>query len=407
MSVFLGSVVQGSTARSIVQEGSDVFLSDLPLSPESARLWELRGDTIGTPPVTGEGVFDFRYGPFTGGVPESGIFHYATYGEKILSVAVDLSKKHRGIEDTMIGMDVRGASALASQLCGNFTVAHSLAFCQAVESIAHFEPSPRDRSARLIALELERVYNHLYVLWRLSSAAAQKIGSSFYGSFFERALRLTEGLSGRRGLRGYIIPGGVSIPPTQERIGDLAEQIERLRQDFERTHRRMLSSRNFLDRLHRTATVDGDRALAIGLTGPSLRATGTKWDLRSKEPLIEEFQPKGENEGDSFARMEVRAREFIESCAIIAGLYRRTSWTGGPSESLPEMSGEGLGAVESPSGTIAWVVGTENGRIRYAVVSPPSLFGFQAYAESVVGNIFTDVPFAYESFGVSFADAGR
>jgi len=109
----------------------------------------------------------------------------------------------------------------------------------------------------------------------------------------------------------------------------------------------------------------------------------------------------------------VRAMEVMDSCSLVAELAGDLSVDLPSDESGAEIKGdelsggEGLGFAESASGSIVWALKLDRGRIAGAHVSPPSLFGFQAYAESVVGNIFTDVPFAIESFGLSFADAGR
>ncbi len=112
---------------------------------------------IGTGSSKGEGVFDFRYGPFAGGFAEAGVFHLHTYGEKILSVEVDLSYKHRGIEAWMAGRSVGECVNASEAVAGNFAFAHSLAFCRAVQRIpdetvtlATLQRNPHARTARCV-----------------------------------------------------------------------------------------------------------------------------------------------------------------------------------------------------------------------------------------------------------------
>jgi len=138
---------------------------------EALRLLEERGGPVGNGRTTGDGVFDFRYGPFVGGYPEAGLFHLYTYGEKILSVEADFSYKHRNIEGSMVGRSIGECASASETVAGNFAVAHSLAFCRAVEAALALPVPRRAERLRLVGLELERIYNHLLVTARLAAAS--------------------------------------------------------------------------------------------------------------------------------------------------------------------------------------------------------------------------------------------
>lgn len=415
MSVLLGYHKDGDRSVDIVQDGRLVALREPGQSCPARSIVEQRDQVIGNGRTVGDGVFDFRYGPFTGGYPEAGIVHYYTYGERILSVEIDLSKKHRGIESSLRGREVGEAAVAVAGICGNFAAAHTLAYTRAIESALEVQVPASVLRFRVAVLETERIYNHLYVIMRLASAAAQKVLAAHLAALFEEALRLSEALTGTRGIGASLTWGGKVEPKLD---ADFTRRLKAIGRSFSVLYGRSLESRNYLDRLHGTATVDAAHACERSLTGPSLRACGVDMDLRSGEALIPDFRVRTKVEADAFARMEVRAEELLDSVGIVADqVARLDSGTLATDAELVakavernrEKSGyvTGLGAVESPTGTVAWLVNSENGRIRSAHVSSPSVFGFQAYADSVVGNIFTDVPFAVESFGVSFADAGR
>jgi Ni,Fe-hydrogenase III large subunit len=104
--------------------------------------------------------------------------------------------------------------------------------------------------------------------------------------------------------------------------------------------------------------------------------------------------------------MEVRAHEIMESCKFILNQMDKVKFNLETTD--PKLSeGEGLGWSESPSGSVVYRVKIKDNKIDSIYISTPSVFGFAAIANSMVGNIFTDFPFAVESFGVNFADAAR
>ncbi len=417
MSIVLGYHKESGREIEIAQDAAEIVLRNAKSPGKARAIIEKRNGVIGNGSTRGDGVFDFRYGPFTGGYPEAGLIHYYTYGERILSVEIDLSLKHRGIEASLQGKEIESAIGSVSRLCGNLSAAHAIAFLRAVESAFGREVPEQAQRFRIALLEIERIYNHLYVIMRLATAAAQKVLAAHLAALFEESLRIVELIAGQRSfgalLAGETAPrsGGASIA-----VSEMGERLRQMQSTFAKLFERSLASRNYLDRLHRTAIVERTVAAADSLTGPSLRACGFGWDLRTSDPLIEDFEVRTQEEADAFARMEVRAQEILDSCAIAAGQLQRLGDAGFAdamratrerNAGYDRSTAPGLGATESASGTVAWFVEVEEGRISASHVSSPSVFGFQAYADAVVGNIFTDVPFAIESFGISFADAGR
>jgi Ni,Fe-hydrogenase III large subunit len=374
-----------------------------------------RNDGITGQEVFGDGVFDFRYGPVTGGVLEAGVYHLYTYGERILCVNIDWSYKYRGIEKLMTGMRIGDALKMAERICGNFAFSHSLAFAKAVESALGIEVSPQLRKMRIIGLEMERIYNHIYVISQLASAAAQKVMASHLQAIYEDILRLNEDFFGSRFLDN--VNGIATVKPALnvDSLLHLTRRLGGISDRFEYLYERALESENFMDRLHDTAKLDSEIAIRTGVTGPTLRATGVREDLRLHDPDYEGLRGATSQVGDSLARMEVRAEEVFESVEIISDLsgeLKELRDSGiAPSEphdgSEPAGRGSGVGYCESPSGLLAYHVEIEKGKVSSIYAATPSLFGFKAITESLIGNIFTDFPFAVESFGAYFADAAR
>ena len=410
MKKLLGIINFHNEESFLLQENGTISLRNAKnfVTPQNYNLIKNRDSVIGNGKFSGETVFNFRYGPVTGGVAEAGIYNIYTTGEKILSVEIDVTYKRRGIEKKMVGKSIDEAVKMAENLCGNFAFSHSLAYAKTVEKISEIKVKKPVTCCRVIALELERIYNHFYVICELAKGAAQKVFTSHMQYLFEEMLRINAIFSGSRHLMNFNGIGTVTSIPDNNKIDTILKKLDEMERRFTELYKKSLESGNYLDRLHNTGIISTENAVKIGLTGPSLRASGIREDLREFEPDYGYSEISVKTEGDSLARMEVRAEEvFIslkiikENLLILKELEKKIT----PNVTLEE--GEGFGAVESPSGTICYFLAVKNGKIDYCNIVTPSLFGFKAIADSLAGQIFTDFVFTVESFGVNFADAAR
>ena len=410
MKRLLGIIGRNNDEKFLFQENGTISIVNSRdfIKPPNYNLIKNRNSLIGTSPVSGETVFNFRYGPVTGGVAEAGIYNIHTSGEKILSVTIDLTVKRRKIEELMQGKSIDECLKLSENICGNFAFSHSVAFTRAIEKISNMETEEFVKVCRVICLELERIYNHFYVIAELAKGAAQKVLTSHLQYIFEECLRTNEIFSGSRHLLGFNEVANIGKIPTKDNIINILSRIKDIETRFEYLYEKSLESGNYLDRLHNTGIISKDKALEIGLTGPSLRASGIKEDLREYDTYYGKLEIPVKEEGDSLARMEVRAEEIFISISLIKNLLNKLLEMKSSNKSNYTIKdGEGFACVESPSGTICYFLEIKNCKIEYCHVVTPSLFGFQAIAESLVGQIFTDFVFTVESFGVNFADAAR
>ncbi len=410
MSILLAHFNSNGKERFVVQEKGKIHVENENEGFKNLDLLKNRdefiSDVLSNGEIEGDGVFDFRYGPVTAGVGEAGVYHLYTYGERILSVKMDTFYKRRGLDEKMIAMNVNDALKIVERVSGNFTLSHALAFSRAVEKALDVEVDDEVKRLRAIALELERIYNHIHVILKLASAAAQLVLASHLSELFEDSLCVNESFSGSRYLRDFVKIGGVSKIPSDKALNSVLKEIERIGRNFNELYKNSMVSANYIDRLHSTAILNAQDAMAIGLTGPSLRACNVKEDLRTNDETYKNLRIVTDEEGDSLSRMEVRAEEVLESVKFIltnvGNLNSKES-----DKVISRENGEGLGWCESPSGTVLYHTDVEDFKIKELYVSTPSVFGMAAIAHSIVGNIFTDFPFAVDSFGVNFADAAR
>jgi NADH-quinone oxidoreductase subunit D len=198
---------------------------------------------------------------------------------------------------------------------------NALTYCMSVELLLDEEVPERAQYLRVIHCELNRIHSHL--VWLGTSALDLGAISILWYCFRERdkVLDLFEASSGQRMHTRYIQVGGVieDIPVNWDRkvLAFTDDMVERLGQ-YE-----AILDRNeiFLQRTKGVGIVPLERLLALGVTGPILRAAGNPWDLRKAEPYSSydhfEFKVPIGTVGDCYDRYRVRVAEIRESCAII------------------------------------------------------------------------------------------
>ncbi len=405
----LGVINKKDEELLLIQDKKRFFCKNINECKETFENYQLlknRDTSVGNGKSEGEGVFNFRYGPVTAGVAEAGVFNIYTYGERILSVDIDPSYKSRNIEKQMIGKTPQEALRMAESICGNFAFSHSLAFANAVENICQTETDETSKRLRIVALELERIYNHIHLIARLSKGAAQNVLTSHLEWIFEEALRTNKLFGNSRFLKNINTLGGVNIA-SFDSLAEISKKVKEIKSKFEELYNHSLKSWNFIDRIYKVATLTQQQVLNIGVTGPTLRASGIKEDLRQFDNLYDNFNIVSREEGDALARMEVRADEILHSCDIVVSQIDKIQKTEYDKNQIDIKDGSSIGCAESPSGIIAYYIEIKDKLIDYAYVSTPSVFGFKAFSDAFVGYIFTDFSFSFDSFGINFADCAR
>src|ERR1700686_3858847 len=159
-------------------------------------------------PVEGDGVHEIPVGPVHAGIIEPGHFRFSVVGEKVLRLEERLGYAHKGIERRFGELPLLSGHRLAARVSGDSAVAFSWAYCQALEGMAAASLPPRAACLRAMALELERLANHLGDLGALGNDAGFAFGLAQFSRLKEQLLRATERALGQRYLMDFVVPGG-------------------------------------------------------------------------------------------------------------------------------------------------------------------------------------------------------
>jgi NADH-quinone oxidoreductase subunit D len=242
-------------------------------------------------------------------------------GEVVRDVKPIIGYLHTGIEKTAEDKSYWKVIPVVERMDYLAYYFNAMAFCGAVETLLGIEVPPRAQYLRVLHLELNRIMSHL--VWLGTSALDLGAVSMFWYCFREResVLDLFEMSSGQRMHTRYIQVGGVmeDIPP------GFADQVRKFCKEMPRRadqYADLLEQNQILvQRLRNTGTVDKDELLALGVTGPLLRAAGVPWDLRKAQPYSSydhfDFKIPVGTIGDNYDRYRVRHAEFYESTKII------------------------------------------------------------------------------------------
>src|SRR3989304_2598992 len=303
--------------------------------------------------VEGEGVYEIPVGPVHAGVIEPGHFRFSVAGEPIINLEIRHFYTHKGVEKLFEDLSIDRAVFLAERISGDNSVAHAVAFCQAIEKIAAIEVPPRARYIRTVLLELERLYNHLGDIAGIATDVAYSFGASHANKLKEDILQLNEKVTGSRMLRGMNTVGGM-----RRDIGDKKDEIlmslSKFQSGFRELMELLFSTPSLMDRIETTGRIYNDIARGLHVVGPAGRASGIDRDTRRDHPYSAykelNFKVPVMKNGDVFARTKVRSEEVLQS----VGLVEQALW------SLPEGNittdvknipdGYTLGYTEAPRG---------------------------------------------------------
>lgn len=379
--------------------GSRATVSYTPAPPQ---LPEISG-------TTSSDVQVLPFGPVRADVMESAQFNFYYLGEAIVHYHPQLFFKHRGMEKRFEGLTPELGMVLAERVSGVGSVAHALAYAQALEAAADCAVPVRARWLRVLLAELERLYNHLHYLGHLCHTTTLKVGEA-EGKYLEELAKRINGLAtGSRLLRGLIAPGGLRHMP---HLDGLLEALGPLGQELGAYAKMLESSPSHLDRLITTGVLSRKLAFDQGATGPVERASGLNRDLRHDQPYAAygelPVEPAVRAAGDAHARQQVRIAEMRCSIRLIERVLE--SLPDGPIRAacaVPPGS-EGLGWSESPRGSLYYAVHLDaQGRLARVKIKSPSFSNWRVFAFTVHDSNMMDYAINEASFGLTMAGCDR
>ncbi|MFZ4590185.1 MAG: NADH-quinone oxidoreductase subunit D [Ignavibacteria bacterium] len=304
-------------------------------------------------------------------------------GEIVNDVRPELGYLHRCFEKHAEAMTYPQVIPYTDRMDYLNSMNNELAYVLAVEKLLGIEIPERVEYIRVIMCELQRIASHLVAIGTYGNDAGAFTPFLYCFMDREKILELFEMVCGARLLYNYIWVGGVSHDITPEFITKTKELIKYLRPRVKQVNNLLSYNKIFIERTANIGILPVDVAINAGVSGPTLRGSGIKYDLRKDDPysIYNKFDFDvcvGTGEygtiGDCWNRYIVRAYEIEQSLRIIEQAIDSIP-EGDVQSAVPKrvkpLAGEAYVRTESPKGELA-----------YYVVSDGSLNPFRVKARS-------------------------
>jgi len=359
--------------------------------------------------VQGEEVHEVAVGPVHAGIIEPGHFRFQAHGESVLALEIMLGYQHRGVERLLEAADGTRAVLVAESVAGDTVISHADAHCGALEALARCRKTPRAQAIRGIALELERVANHLGDLGALAGDVAYLPAAADFGRLRGECLNLLLALTGNRYGRGLVRPGGVGFDFEPALVTTFRRRLARLAERLEPVAAKFFANASVQGRLEGVGVVPRALCRERGFVGLVARSCEVPRDARHDHPWgvfrFAQIPVSLTWAGDVFARAYLRWLEVQRSlpflmeqvAALPRGAIRVDVGALRPNELSVAISEGWRGEV------VHAVVTDARGGIRRYKVTDPSFHNWDALAAAMPGNQISDFPLCNKSFNLSYA----
>jgi len=260
-----------------------------------------------------------------------------------------------------------------------------------------------------MALELERLANHLGDLGALGNDAGFAFGFAQFSRLKEQLLRATERALGQRYLMDFVVPGGTRVNLSSAGAHLLIETIESIVDEVDTLRTIYDEHAGLRDRFVGAGVVAPALAAKLGLTGLAGRASGQAFDLRCDLPCdpYRDLTPQKvvRTEGDVAARVAVRFDEVAESTRLVQRIMRQLpAGLHHAAVSMPNEGALGVGMIEGWRGPIFLALEAgDSGVIRRCHPHDPSWQNWPVIEHAIIDNIVPDFPLINKSFNLSYS----
>ena len=336
-------------------------------------------------------------------------------GETVVNCTPVIGYLHRGIEKILENRPIMGGIRYMDNADYLSPMLNETAYAGAVEQLMGIEPPRRAQYIRLLTNELQRIASHLVAIgtYGLDLGAFTPVLWCFRDR--EGILSLFEALGGSRFNVNYLRVGGVLHDFPKNWLKECEAFLDDFEEHMKELDTLLTGNEIFEARTQGVGYIDPQQALAYGLTGPNLRASGVNFDLRVHRPYMayREVPVNSQvlQEGDCFARYKVRMQEITESirlCRIAIDKMPAGPICTRTPIALRPPRGETYFAIESSKGELGIYFISDGGEYPWrAKIRGPSFVNLQILPEILRGHKMSDVVAIMGSIDIVLGEVDR
>ncbi|MFC1928670.1 NADH-quinone oxidoreductase subunit D [Chloroflexota bacterium] len=337
-------------------------------------------------------------------------------GEVVIDLEPVFGYLHRGIEKLAEERTYTGVIPLTDRLDYLASMTNNMAYVLAVEKLAGISVPERAEYLRIILAELQRIASHLIAV----GAFLNDCGAFFTPFLYmfrerEKIVDLFEMVSGQRLLYNYMRVGGFTQDIPDEFLPALDKFVRQMPSFIDEYERLLKENEILLARSKGVGILPKELAIDISASGPVLRASGIKWDIRKVDPysIYERFEfdvPTG-SAGDCYDRYRVRVEEIRQSLHIIKQAMAQLP-SGAVRSEVPHLIrppvGEAYAHIEAPKGELGFYLVSDNSIAPYRChIRAPSLMNLTALREMIIGWKIQDAIIIFGSIDITMGEVDR
>ncbi len=347
-----------------------------------------------------------------------GVFRMRTTldGEVIVDMEPVFGYLHRGIEKLAEERTYTGIIPLTDRLDYLASMSNNLAYCLAVEKLAGIPVPERAEYIRVIIAELQRIASHLCAVgFFLNDCGAFMTPVLYMLREREKILDLFEMVSGQRLTYNYMRVGGVSQDIPDEFLPALDKFVGQMPGFIDEYEQLLAQNEILLARAKGVGILPKELAINISASGPVLRASGVKWDIRKADPYSIydrfEFDIPTCNAGDCYDRYRVRIQEMQQSLRIIRQAMEQMP-SGEVRSEVPRLirppAGEAYAHIEAPKGELGFYLVSDGSIAPYRChIRAPSLINLTALRDMTIGWKIADAIIIFGSIDICMGEVDR
>lgn len=336
------------------------------------------------------------FGPQHPVLPEPIHIDLVLEDERVVDAIPSIGYIHRGFEKLVEKRDFNSYVYLAERTCGICSFIHGMTYCQGIEQVMNVEVPERALYLRTIWSEYSRLHSHL--LWLGLFADSFGFENLFMNAWRirESVLDVLEQTTGGRVIQGACKVGGVRRDIAPEKLAEMRKGLDRLEEEAGELTNVFLMDSSVKHRLKNVGVLSKEDAYHLGAVGPTARGSGVAIDIRKTGYAAYgtlKFEPVVEEDGDSYARCAVRARELFSSIDLIRQAIDKIP--DGPVEvkvtGTPQ--GEYFSRSEQPRGELVhYVKGNGTKFLQRSRIRTPTLTNVPPLVKMLQGCELADVP---------------
>ena len=338
-------------------------------------------------------------------------------GELVTDVTPYIGYLHRGAEKLCETMDYRQGIGFMdrTEYLANFNA--ELSYVMAVERLLDIEVPERANWIRMILVELNRLSSHFMFVGAFGVDCGV-FGTPFLYSFRERErlIDFFEEITGDRMMYAYFRPGGLAWDVPANFVSRAEEVLLSSEQGIKDMDGLLTNNEIFLSRTKQVGIIDSKAAIDWGMSGPSLRASGVEYDIRSSEPYLYyndiDFDVITGNNGDVFDRYFVRLQEMRQSISIVrqclSNLKSGDILAAAGARNLRTPPGEVYIRTEAPRGEYGiYLVSNGDNRPYQLKIRSAGFSNLQALRDMVIGSYIADAVVILGSIDIVLGEVDR